>query len=474
MCYMRKQFFIAILVFVLSAFNTKGQTLCPWQAQNSWLVYSFHLSCEGSSFTTTFNNQLFENFLWNNGSTSNTMTMTVTGWYWVDLTLNGCTGRDSIFVLFSTPPVLELGNDTTICEGEPFVLVADTGFSPYTSYIWNNGSLAPTATVNNAGTYTIDVYNGCRVSDTIKVQVFPKAIPDLGPDNYICVGAKVLLDPQVEDLYALYTWQDNSHLSAFEATQPGLYHVAVTNECGTHRDSIILLASSAPVVDLGPDTSLCVNTNLMLFAGGNNLTDDYKWNNNSIDSFLLVKKAGTYWVKVSRGGCEVTDTILITSIQKPVFSLGPDKVICDNSSVKLEPDNLYSNLQWQNGSTDPVYTATQPGIYFLKAFNSCGSTTDTILLKPGICKLYIPSAFTPNNDGRNDIFRIPPELGMTLKEMSIYNRWGQKVFTTTDITKGWDGKIKGSLVPAGVYVYLIKGAFGNEDIVTSGTITLIR
>ena len=179
-------------------------------------------------------------------------------------------------------------------------------------------------------------------------------------------------------------------------------------------------------------------------------------------------------MKVSRGGCEVTDTVRIESIQKPAFTLGPDKVICDNNSVELKPDKLYSTLHWQNGSTDPVYTATQPGIYFLNAFNSCGSTTDTILLKPGICKLYIPSAFTPNNDGKNDVFRIPPELGMTLKEMSIYNRWGQKVFTTKDITKGWDGKIKGSPAPAGVYVYLIKGAFGNEDIVTSGTITLIR
>ena len=467
-----KKVSIVIGFFLFTTLNTSGQTPCPWQTPH--LTSSFHLTCEGLPFTYTFNANYFESFLWYNGSTSNTITVYATGWYWVDLTKDGCTGRDSLYVLFSTPPVLELGQDTIICEGEPLVLAADTGYSPYTNYIWNTGSVAPTTTVTTAGTYKVDVYNGCRVTDTIKVLVFPKAIPNLGPDEYICAGAKVLLGPQVQDPNALYTWQDNSHLPLFEATQPGLYHVAVTNECGTQHDEIILSALLPPVVDLGPDTAVCVNANLILSAGGSTLTDDYLWNNNSTGSFLLVKNPGTYWVKVARGGCEASDTIVINSSQKPVFTLGRDQVLCDNSTVQLKPDKSYSALRWQDGSTAPVYTVVQPGIYFLEATNSCGTTTDTVLVKRGICKLYIPNAFTPNHDGRNDIFRIPPELGMDLGEFSIYNRWGQKVFETTRVEEGWDGKIKGSPAPAGVYVYLIKGTLGVEEIVGKGTFMLIR
>jgi gliding motility-associated-like protein len=88
--------------------------------------------------------------------------------------------------------------------------------------------------------------------------------------------------------------------------------------------------------------------------------------------------------------------------------------------------------------------------------------------------LAMPNAFTPNNDGSNDIFRIPPAVLLDLKEFSVFDRWGNKIFTTKDIAKGWDGTLKGQRLNAGVYVYMITGNTEQGKVTVKGTINLIR
>jgi len=86
----------------------------------------------------------------------------------------------------------------------------------------------------------------------------------------------------------------------------------------------------------------------------------------------------------------------------------------------------------------------------------------------------MPSAFTPNGDGVNDLFRIPPEITIQLKEFSVYDRWGNKVFTTKNAGQGWNGTISGRPQSAGVYVYVIVGTDLKGPVSTRGTFTLVR
>lgn len=89
--------------------------------------------------------------------------------------------------------------------------------------------------------------------------------------------------------------------------------------------------------------------------------------------------------------------------------------------------------------------------------------------------LDIPNAFTPNGDGHNDIFRIPPGVQFTLQELNIFDRWGKRVFTTGDVTKGWDGTYQGSPTDTGMYVYLITGKTPVGKLVfLKGTVLMIR
>jgi len=86
----------------------------------------------------------------------------------------------------------------------------------------------------------------------------------------------------------------------------------------------------------------------------------------------------------------------------------------------------------------------------------------------------MPSAFTPNGDGYNDLFRIPPNIPLQLKEFSIFDRWGNRVFTTADSRKGWDGTINGLPAKTGTFIYIVKGKDDKGDVFVKGTITLIR
>ncbi len=162
---------------------------------------------------------------------------------------------------------------------------------------------------------------------------------------------------------------------------------------------------------------------------------------------------------------------------KPRFSLGPDQFICQGNTITLRPvlDPTWQ-LRWQDGSINPTYTLTQPGTFSLAATNNCGTTTQQLVIANGLCKVFVPTAFTPNNDGRNDFFKALGTEAVTEFDLKIFERGGQVVFETKDKNKGWDGKLKGMGFPTGVFVYLInyKDVYSADSKILKGTLTLIR
>jgi gliding motility-associated-like protein len=109
-----------------------------------------------------------------------------------------------------------------------------------------------------------------------------------------------------------------------------------------------------------------------------------------------------------------------------------------------------------------------------KGVNGCeDSATIQVLVDP-LTDIYLPTAFTPNGDGKNDLFKV---LGGEFAQfnLKVFNRWGQVVFTTTERAKGWDGKVNGELQPAQVFVYILQGKLKNGKVVMKkGTVMLVR
>ena len=192
--------------------------------------------CQGESLTldaTTSN----VTYLWQDNSTSPTFTVTLQGTYWVELTDScGSTVTDTINVVYTPLPAVQLGNDTTLCQGEPLTLDATTSAA---TYLWQDNSTNPTFTVTLQGTYWVELTDSCgsTVIDTMNVDYDPLPAVQLGNDTTFCQGETLTLDATTSA--ATYLWQDNSTGPTFNVDLEGAYWVEVTNSCGIFYDTLI-------------------------------------------------------------------------------------------------------------------------------------------------------------------------------------------------------------------------------------------
>ncbi|HEV7783188.1 MAG TPA: gliding motility-associated C-terminal domain-containing protein [Chitinophagaceae bacterium] len=193
--------------------------------------------------------------------------------------------------------------------------------------------------------------------------------------------------------------------------------------------------------------------------------------------------ARTYRVQLIKYGRCVNDTMIkeITITGLPV-NLGADKNICTQSPVLLDPGSgTGNNYLWNDGSTSSTLMATFPGVYWVEVINITSGCIKrdsiTLQLPPGgHCTIYVPSGFTPDRNGRNDLFKALGTGQVEVFSMKIFNRWGELIFNSSDKNIGWDGKYKGKDQPGGVYVYMIRyKEMSNQEMkLLKGTVTLIR
>jgi gliding motility-associated-like protein len=154
-------------------------------------------------------------------------------------------------------------------------------------------------------------------------------------------------------------------------------------------------------------------------------------------------------------------------------NLGLDKVICPGQVIQLDPGN-FTTYMWQDGSTQPTYTVTAPGTYSVSVNSVCGALTDQIIINRGICDIYFPSGFTPNKNGRNDLFKVLTDLKLAQYDLKVFDRWGEVIFQTYDQYKGWDGMMKGTALDPGVYVWVSSFVYNGDKKFMKGTVMLIR
>jgi gliding motility-associated-like protein len=163
-----------------------------------------------------------------------------------------------------------------------------------------------------------------------------------------------------------------------------------------------------------------------------------------------------------------SDTTVMAGAQVQLKSF----VTGDIASFSWTPENGLISSHTLSPLTIPVTSTTT---YKLAVIAPNGCTTTAASDIKVIAKLYMPNSFTPNGDGKNDLFRIPPVSSINLSELSIYNRWGTKIFSTSDINKGWDGNYKGAPAETDVYIFSIKATdYQGRNIHLKGTVLLIR
>jgi gliding motility-associated-like protein len=384
----------------------------------------------------------------------------------------GCFVSDTVHIAVYASPVIHLGNDTSFCSGQSLLLNAGSGFQ---NYLWNTGEATQKITATQKGIYIVKATaaNGCISKDTLQVLNI-SSLPQftLGIDTALCNGSVYTFHFALAN--ASYLWNDGSTAQDYAITLPGAYWLHVTQQGCTAGDTVLINYKNNPQVYLGDDTTVCAGNTVLLHAAYNNAS--YLWQDGSAQPDLLVTNAGVYYVTVDLAGCTAKDTIQITYLDKPFFTLGGDTVLCQGTAITLHPRlNVPAAYLWQDGSTQSSYTIKDTGTYKLTVTNTCGSSTDDISIAPGLCNIMLPNAFTPNGDGFNDLFRVKYPFLVKSFLFTIFDRFGQKIFETTAMNKGWDGSYKGIAQPLGTYVWTMQVVdTKNASQSYNGIVTLIR
>jgi len=248
----------------------------------------------------------FTSYIWQDSSTHQTFVADQEGVYWVDVfDSSGCGARDSLVLSNLPSPNPFIGSDTSICPGHTILL--DPG-SEFDFYVWHDGSQQQYFYVDTAGTFWVEVIdsNGCTGRGYIDIAWKDNILPDI-PDTSACFGESVRFSPGPD--FETYLWSDGSTDSVLMAQEEGSYWVKVLTSCGEATDTFALDYYQEIVVRLGNDTSICADETILLDPGPG--FDSYLWQNGDQNQVFNVTERGIYWVQVSDGKCQATDTILI-------------------------------------------------------------------------------------------------------------------------------------------------------------------
>lgn len=307
----------------------------------------------------------------------------------------------------------------------------------------------------------------------------------------ICFHQPPVLSPGV--VGTDYHWMANTvgttfvrrgddNTASLEATDPGIYAVQyyTSNPCTIHQDTFIVKPVNYSLY-LGPDQLSCDDSPVQLEAG--EVSDaTYLWQDNSTDRQLLAGSSGTYWVEVAKQGCSIRDSVEI-SIVNIGQDLGADTLVCIEEARELL---LHAEVPeggaalWSTGATTPSIQVTDSGLYSVVVnYREC-TATDSIYIhqKYCDCPVQLPSAFSPNGDGRNDYFGpiFSGACPVAQYRLEIYNRWGERVFASFRPEDQWDGTYRGQAADVGTYMYQLKAKVGIHQRVLQrhGDLVLLR
>ncbi len=322
------------------------------------------------------------------------------------------------------------------------------------------------------------------LSDSVKIAKSISAQSlDLGPDIKICGNSSFLLNAHRG--FKNYLWQNNSTDSVFLVNSPGTYYVTITDYCNTvSSDTIIAMVGQPDPIDIGIDTSICNKDTAILTAPAGFIT--YNWTPNYKISNTTSRQVKVYPDKVTKyylaaqknPGCVSTDSIEISVYTLPANFIFHDTLICQRENTILQPTISFKDYLWSTGSKSGKININTPGIYWLQVKDNNGCTSKefiNVTSKPCLTIVYFPNTFTPNNDRKNDVFKAGVYGVLKQYHLIVYNRYGQKVFETSDPASGWDGLFRGKKQNQDTYTwianYQLEGKLPEQQ---NGTVLLIR
>ena len=352
--------------------------------------------CEGTSVTLSATGGT--SYIWNNGVSQGVpFTPSVgTVTYTVTASNASCTSTDQLIVTVNPIPVVDAGVDQTVCEGASVVLSAsgsqnvswDQGVTQNVPFQPASGSLIYTVTANDLG---------CTSTDQVTVNVNPVPVVNAGLDAMICEGSSTVLTASGANSYSWSPGSGNTASITVSPVATTTYVVIGTSQGCSATDQVVVTVNANPVINAGPDVSICVGSGTTLTATGGT---QYAWapvaqNTPSINVAPIVTTTYTV-VGTDANNCVGTDMVVVTVNAIPTLDAGANQTICEGESVTLSASGQ-GTLAWQGGVVNGVpFVPNQSNWYYVNTVdgNNC-TNADSVLVT---LEYATPASFTLSDD----------------------------------------------------------------------------
>lgn len=369
-------------------------------------------------------------------------------------------------------------SDTAICAGGTVVIDAGSG---YTNYAWSPACcVGQFATISVPGTYIVSVDTlVCTLTDTFVVTQAPSPTPTITGNDFYCNNDLTTLG--VSGTYNSYTWNPGGQNSSSITTGTGTYTVTVTDSNGcTGTSPSVTVTNSDPQATINLPDTVCPGDYTILsvspaFAG-------YEWFNGDTNATTSATAGGVSIIVTDNFGCQDTAYSTVHAYPAPnaAFSIDPPTQGQPGMPITFTDLSSGNPVSWQwnfgdgNGSTiqNPTHIYTTQGFMnvslLVTSANGCEDIVSIEYLV--LSDIIIPNVFTPNGDGMNDMF-VVKNLEFFNNNLTIFNRWGNKVFEKENYKNDWDG----DGVSDGTYYFILEIQKYDDTVeLHKGTITILK
>jgi hypothetical protein len=399
-------------------------------------------------------------YSWSTGSQKDSILVTKDGTYWLGVTVKSCTWFDTINITYDRNVIKAFG-DTVFCNNDPISHPLKSLLTLKSKYSWNTNETTQNIIALKPGKFIVSgiTENGCKSKDTVEVSKFTPVNVSIR-DTIVCPLFPITFDSKNTNPAAIINWSNGATGNTMVTNIPQTYFIRVKIGLCDKLDTFVLTNYKREYY-MGNDLRYCNKIDTLLTLNFPNISK-VVWNNEVPGpQFQLTKPGVVTATWLNSNNCQESDSIYVNLFPNPKLNLGPDTILCLSEKPILDAGAGMQSYFWYNGITDQMIVARDSGLYWVevKDWEGCKSRDSVLINKRKdlfTSLIFMPNAFTPNDDGLNDLYPTNQyKVKGSLYNLKLYNRWGEKLVDYSSPDFNWDGKINGVPASEGVYVYKI-------------------